>query len=685
MPPPIDQEREGLTEANSANSVAEQWQLKYLQARQSEDSAACPLFIDLSKEKDFALAELALLRARLTCTQAQLDLFSIEPVDLQQVESWQKPLVVETRLNRALVSKDPKDLSQWAFEKSKFFLPTHEKLYWTEQALVAAETLQDADQVLLLKKRREDLAPRFIVKPRQDQWLDVAYDLRKNREFDRARKQYEQILRTKTFSFDDHLRALQGLRMTDKNSRAKEDYLASSERKARFVFDHYRLKKKSSSLQLKLLEVYIDLMRTYWTEGQVTKAAQVLKFLEKELKAKTNIGDVYWLRGRMSEEKQDFAQAQNHFKQALGEKNNTSEQKEKYLWHLGWSQRKLKNYAQAQLTFKELKELTTNDFQRAKYHFWLAESLNDLSLTGEARAEFLSLIEQDPLGYYGMMAHRQIGLPLKKPKPVALTQTSLLDSSHRTPSSLEHIFDPALTEWLLRVEDQKLCQTYLDAVAQQYKQRDDQTAEGWLSLFHSLARAGSYLQLFELLGQLKQESRSEILVKWPEVLFPRPYLEIVKTAEQQFGVGQDIIYAIMRQESAFNPTARSWADAFGLLQMLPEVARKMLPLNDITQVEDEDLFKPEVNILLGSAFIKKLLDKYEGRFVLTVAAYNASDRAIQGWIKSRYQGHSLEFIEDIPYEETKGYVKLVMRNLVFYRLLESSEAELKFPAELLNI
>ncbi len=119
--------------------------------------------------------------------------------------------------------------------------------------------------------------------------------------------------------------------------------------------------------------------------------------------------------------------------------------------------------------------------------------------------------------------------------------------------------------------------------------------------------------------------------------------------------------------------------------MLPEVARKQASVAKVTYEKPEDLYKPEVNIPVGAAFIKKLQTKWNNQFVLTVASYNANDRAIRGWLKTRYHGDTLEFIEDIPYEETRGYVRLVMRNLIFYSLLNADGEKISFPASVLKM
>ena len=98
-----------------------------------------------------------------------------------------------------------------------------------------------------------------------------------------------------------------------------------------------------------------------------------------------------------------------------------------------------------------------------------------------------------------------------------------------------------------------------------------------------------------------------------------------------------------------------------------------------------DLYKPEVNIPLGAFELKSLMKKYDNQYILAVAGYNANDSAIRGWLKTRFRNDSVEFIEEVPYEETRTYIKLTMRNYVFYQRLLSPGVSIKFPEDLLKL
>lgn len=141
----------------------------------------------------------------------------------------------------------------------------------------------------------------------------------------------------------------------------------------------------------------------------------------------------------------------------------------------------------------------------------------------------------------------------------------------------------------------------------------------------------------------------------------------------------------MRQESSFDREARSLADAFGLMQILPSVAQKIA---DEAQLKidrpDVSLLDASTNILLGSQLLRKNLKKFDESFILAVAAYNASETAVVNWSKRQDLTDPLLFIEEIPYRETQLYVKLVMRNYMNYSRLMTTQP-LKFDENLLRL
>lgn len=161
--------------------------------------------------------------------------------------------------------------------------------------------------------------------------------------------------------------------------------------------------------------------------------------------------------------------------------------------------------------------------------------------------------------------------------------------------------------------------------------------------------------------------------------FPRPYQLLVAEAESRYALPKDVVFAIMRQESSFDPNVVSPASAKGLLQLLEETARRTAAnLPSPTQNLDFDLFEPRDNVELGAAYLRQLLDWFKGDLLLTVAAYNAGPAAVKAWVKAAAGLPPELFAARIPYAETRGYVERVLGNLSMYRYLQGGNEDLPF-------
>lgn len=671
-----------------------QWWIKYRRAQlwtEENPELSCDKFSELAKDPLFPINFLAWVRAHEVCGRDSEVLKQLGEVDIEKLEPWVKPVAIEVLLVRAERDSDKERILKYSYEKSKFLLPMEEKVRLTQRALEMAQDLDDKKQIQLLTKRLHSLAPRLDPRPHPDEWLKVAKDYRRAREFDQARSYYHKVLKRKKSTLSQKLAALHGIRYAWKNEREKEKYLEATEDYARFIYRLYKRNKRSAYFRKKVHDAYVELMRTYWTLGQIKNASSCLDFLERELRKKYSLAEVYWLRGRMQEERQNYSEAVKWFTAGLNEKAIDAELTEKLYWYQAWNLRKIKDYAKAREAFEALKDKTDSDFAKARYQFWLARTLEDLEAREESETEYRKLIENDPLGYYGLLAHRQIH-ELIPADSAALSripaEQDVSVPTMNTPqagSEFADLLKVPVLEWLISVEEYDLARNYLDETSKKYSRRKEQSEETWLKIFNSYARSGHFLSLYEQLGQLTPERRTKILSNHPELLFPRPYYQEVQLAADRFQVSKELIYSIMRQESAFNPRARSHADAFGLMQMLPEVAQQTAQTLDIEYARAEDLFDPYTNIQLGSAFVKDLWEKYSGQFILAVASYNASETAIRGWMLTRFTGDSVEFIEDIPYEETRGYVRLVMRNFIFYQVMEAAGKRIPFPDWVLQL
>lgn len=174
------------------------------------------------------------------------------------------------------------------------------------------------------------------------------------------------------------------------------------------------------------------------------------------------------------------------------------------------------------------------------------------------------------------------------------------------------------------------------------------------------ATAGDYLLL--PLGQAPR--------RYWELLFPQPYrAELEKDARQQ-GLDPALLAGLIRQESEFNPGAQSGANAWGLTQLQPATAKQYAARAGVPNFAPRQLFQPAVSLKIGAAYFKAMLNQHGGNLPQTLAAYNAGPNRLAQWLAwGLTYREPAEFIEMIPFTETRDYVQAVMRNADMYRRL----------------
>jgi soluble lytic murein transglycosylase len=154
-----------------------------------------------------------------------------------------------------------------------------------------------------------------------------------------------------------------------------------------------------------------------------------------------------------------------------------------------------------------------------------------------------------------------------------------------------------------------------------------------------------------------------------ETLFPRPYWTDLKRYSTANDLDPYLVASLIRQESEFNPGAISHANALGLMQVLPVTGRKLAKEVKMKGFSPELLLVPNTNIQLGTKYFKDLLDDFNGQPEYALAAYNAGSDRVKTWLAEGKFRDAPEFVESIPFTETREYVQAIMRNASVYKKL----------------
>ena len=154
-----------------------------------------------------------------------------------------------------------------------------------------------------------------------------------------------------------------------------------------------------------------------------------------------------------------------------------------------------------------------------------------------------------------------------------------------------------------------------------------------------------------------------------EALFPKPYWTDLKRFAAANGLDPYLVASLIRQESEFNPVAVSRANAVGLMQLLPRTGKLVAKQEKLKHYNPSQLYTPAVNLQLGTRYFRSMVDKFGGSFEYALAAYNAGSDRVEEWLGQGKYRDPQEFVESIPFTETREYVQAILRNAAVYKQL----------------
>ena len=279
--------------------------------------------------------------------------------------------------------------------------------------------------------------------------------------------------------------------------------------------------------------------------------------------------------------------------------------------------------------------------QEPRWRYWRARAHERRGDTQQAQALYAEVAQERE--YHGFLAAERLGRKpdlRHQPLPDDWTTLDLL----------------AATPALRRARELFLCDLPELAAAEFRLALRDLPASAKLQAARLAANWGWHERAVQQLAELQL---------WNDLWlrFPTPYDGEISAAARDTGVPSDWLYTVLRTESLYNPRAVSRAGALGLLQMLLPTARQVAQRAGLSRPERDDLFKPEINVALGARYLSEMQQKFGGRFILTLAAYNAGPQRVPGWLpKSEIPGDV--WVENIPFNETRNYVQRALSSLV---------------------
>ena len=332
----------------------------------------------------------------------------------------------------------------------------------------------------------------------------------------------------------------------------------------------------------------------------------------------------------------------------------------------GWvALRNIDEPKKALVHFQNLEAAAKSPITHARADYWKALALKARDEDAKARQALVDAAAS-PTTFYGRLALEMLNDAPRAP------------SSAPTPSStsagenIEELVQASAT--LLRIGDHRRANAFANAAI-----------DGCQSAACASTLSARLSQLGNNYGAVRSAKKAQTLgVSRQDQLYPLIDLPAACTTA---GVPPALILALIRQESEFDPSAVSSADARGLLQILPSTAKDVARRNAIAYAGAADLFKPEINLAIGCYHVKDLLDGLGGSWVLTIAGYNAGKARVLGWATAHGDPRDvkvdvIDWIEAIPFDETRNYVMRVLENQLAYKTRRNEPLQ---PRELSQI
>ncbi len=396
----------------------------------------------------------------------------------------------------------------------------------------------------------------------------------------------------------------------------------------------------------------------YWNRHENLRALEYFKQVIERYptsassdKAQYAAGDIYEWQGRQDDAIALYNRVATLFP--------NSEVRDDASWRLAWLYYRIGALPESLASFKTLAAQARDSQRRVASLYWegrVAEKIGDAEM---ARQFYQQVFNTGEESYYQTLAANslsRLGITVQDRTP---NQSSIApDPSSRIGPKVE--FHLARARQLAQITLHQMAVAELDHI-----NRFDNKTNGLRALLmREYFKNQAYGRSLALADQLSGPFKDRNIYR-----FPLGYWDLIQEKARARDLDPYLVLSVIRQESLFDARARSPAAAYGLMQLLPSTAARMAKQIGLSAPANEELYDPETNLTLGTQYLKELLQRYSNNWFKAVAAYNAGEGAVDRWEKEIVTNDIEEFVERIPYIETRGYVKLVMRNHRVYKRL----------------
>jgi soluble lytic murein transglycosylase len=430
-------------------------------------------------------------------------------------------------------------------------------------------------------------------------------------------------------------------------------------------------------------EATVWLARVYLRQGLGTKLLELSRALPRRSPSVEQKGQIQLFAGIWLEDQAQYDEAREKYRE-VAKSGEPASQRAEAVWREGWVLYRQARYHEAIAAWQPIVEQRNGDFEPQAL-YWIARSYGHIG-SPKSREVFLFLCQRYPYSYYCQLAQEQTGVPVHvlsetedslgegtSGQPTEATNQGGARDASRAEIEQQPAYRKAIELRLLGLEQEAARE--LSALTDRFSRVPD----ALVALSVLLNEAGAYHQALRLVraqfrDKLERTGGALAPDLW-RVAYPTGLIPTIKMQGAN-GVDPLFVAAIIREESQYDRRAVSRVGAIGLMQVMPATAKAVTQRHRLPTVEREDLFDQETNIRIGARYLEQLLEEFSGNLVQTIAAYNAGPTVVENWVAANRGRSEDEFVELIQFQETRQYVKRVLRSYKEYQRLSGLQKSL---------
>ena len=405
-----------------------------------------------------------------------------------------------------------------------------------------------------------------------------------------------------------------------------------------------------------------ELARLQTRGGQPAAGAAILERLVADYPTAAGVADAWLALARTRQELGQTAAARAAYQQLLAGLAEGSAATAAR-WELAWLDYRGARLREAALAFRQLADGSPG--YRLAGLYWAARSLEASGELPTASALFRDTVSRGPHAYYGLLAARR----LKGRPPAPVANGVRLPADPLGPLAPEPHYQKARALWSVGFETHAAVE--LDTLLRE-AQPDVERAWGVAFAYAQLGDVARSLRVLRRhFGTTAESGAPGLPSRFWSLYYPLGHEGDIRAAASRAGLDPFFVAAVIREESSYDPRARSWVGAVGLMQLMPDTARDLAPEAQVVLSDPSALWEPPVNIALGAYYLGRLRARFTEP-LLAVASYNAGPHRVQRWLETRPLQDVEEWVDQIPFDETRGFVKRVATSWHHYRNLYGS-------------